>query len=79
MWRMDSTSFYSRGVIPLADAVKKCVNVPIITVNSVSPELGEQALLDGKADFVVIWKAKKEVYGTMLNCMGDFKGKKYVY
>lgn len=47
--------FTPRGVlIPLAEAVKKCVSVPIITVNSVSPELGEEAIASGKADFVAI-------------------------
>ena len=41
-------------MIPLAAEVKKHVSLPIITVNSVSPELGEQAIRDGKADFVAI-------------------------
>lgn len=47
--------FAPRGLlVPFAEAVKKCVSVPIIAVNSVSPEIGEQALLDGKADFIAI-------------------------
>lgn len=47
--------FTPRGVlIPLAAEVKKHVSLPIITVNSVSPELGEQAIRYGKADFVAI-------------------------
>lgn len=47
--------FTPRGVlIPLAAEVKKHVSIPVITVNSISPELGEQALREGKADFVAI-------------------------
>lgn len=47
--------FTPRGIlIPLAEAVKKCVRLPIIAVNSISPELGEQALANGQADFIAI-------------------------
>ncbi|MBQ9068578.1 MAG: FAD-dependent oxidoreductase, partial [Eggerthellaceae bacterium] len=45
--------FTPRGIVmPLAAEVKKHVSVPIVTVNSVSPELGEAALAAGEADFV---------------------------
>ena len=47
--------FTPRGIlIPLAEAVRRCVDLPIIAVNSISPELGEQALADGQADFIAI-------------------------
>ena len=40
--------------MPLAAEVKKHVSVPVVTVNSVSPELGEAALAAGEADFIAV-------------------------
>ncbi|MDP2744085.1 MAG: NAD(P)-binding protein, partial [Dehalococcoidia bacterium] len=38
----------------LAEAVKKAVNIPVIAVGRITPEVGERALLEGKADLVAI-------------------------
>jgi 2,4-dienoyl-CoA reductase-like NADH-dependent reductase (Old Yellow Enzyme family)/thioredoxin reductase len=40
--------------VPLAAEVKKVTSVPVIAVGRLSPELGEQILEEGKADFVAI-------------------------
>jgi 2,4-dienoyl-CoA reductase-like NADH-dependent reductase (Old Yellow Enzyme family)/thioredoxin reductase len=40
--------------IPLAAEVKKVTSVPVIAVGRLDPELGEQILEEGKADFVAI-------------------------
>ncbi len=39
-------------LLPYAEAVKKAVSIPVIAVGFMSPEIGNQALLEGKADFV---------------------------
>ncbi|MFC1980879.1 FAD-dependent oxidoreductase [Chloroflexota bacterium] len=42
-------------LVPLAEAVKKVVNVPIIAVGKIhDPILAEQVLVEGKADFIAI-------------------------
>ena len=38
--------------IPLAAAVKKVVSIPVLVAGRISPELGEKALRQGKADFI---------------------------
>ena len=40
--------------LPLAAEVKKRVGVPVITVGRLSPDAAEQALAEGKADFVAM-------------------------
>jgi len=40
--------------VPLAEGVKKVVSIPVITVGRIPPELGEDVLGDGKADFISI-------------------------
>jgi 2,4-dienoyl-CoA reductase-like NADH-dependent reductase (Old Yellow Enzyme family)/thioredoxin reductase len=44
-------------LVPYAEAVKKAVNVPVITVGSLNVDEGEQALKDGKADLVAYGRA----------------------
>jgi 2,4-dienoyl-CoA reductase-like NADH-dependent reductase (Old Yellow Enzyme family)/thioredoxin reductase len=44
-------------LVPLADAIKKAVDVPVITVGSLNVDEGEQALRDGKADLVAFGRA----------------------
>ncbi len=45
----------SRGaLLPLAEAVKKVISIPVIAVGRITPEVGEKALREGKADFVAI-------------------------
>jgi 2,4-dienoyl-CoA reductase-like NADH-dependent reductase (Old Yellow Enzyme family)/thioredoxin reductase len=38
--------------VPLAEAVKKVVSVPVIAVGRIPPEFAEEVIRDGKADFV---------------------------
>ena len=40
-------------MVPAAEAVKKVVNVPVITVGRLDEELGEEILRDGKADLIL--------------------------
>ena len=40
--------------VPLAERVKKAVKVPVITAAKIGPELAEQIIRDGKADFVAL-------------------------
>jgi 2,4-dienoyl-CoA reductase-like NADH-dependent reductase (Old Yellow Enzyme family)/thioredoxin reductase len=42
------------SLVPLAEAVKEVVSVPVIAVGRIPPELGEGVLRDGKADFIAI-------------------------
>jgi 2,4-dienoyl-CoA reductase (NADPH2) len=42
------------ALVPLAAAVKKVVKVPVIAVSRLSPELGEAAIREGKADYIAI-------------------------
>jgi 2,4-dienoyl-CoA reductase-like NADH-dependent reductase (Old Yellow Enzyme family)/thioredoxin reductase len=41
-------------MLPLAEAIKKVVSIPVIAVGRISPEVGAQALEEGRADFVAI-------------------------
>jgi 2,4-dienoyl-CoA reductase-like NADH-dependent reductase (Old Yellow Enzyme family)/thioredoxin reductase len=41
-------------LVPLAEAMKHIVNVPVIAVGAITPELGETILEKGKADFVAV-------------------------
>ncbi len=43
--------------VPLAEGIKKVVSVPVITVGRIPPELGEDVLREGKADFISMGKA----------------------
>lgn len=40
--------------VPLAAAIKKVVSIPVITVGRLDPELGEQIIREGKADFIAM-------------------------
>jgi len=44
-------------LLPLAEAVKKAVSVPVIAVMRIDASLGETALRQGKADFIAFGKA----------------------
>jgi 2,4-dienoyl-CoA reductase-like NADH-dependent reductase (Old Yellow Enzyme family)/thioredoxin reductase len=47
--------FAPRGwALPLAQEIKKVVNVPVIVVGRLTMELGEEALRQGKADFIAL-------------------------
>jgi 2,4-dienoyl-CoA reductase (NADPH2) len=38
--------------VPLAEAIKKVVTIPVITVGRLDPEMGEQIVKEGKADII---------------------------
>lgn len=44
-------------LIPLAGAVREAVKVPVIAVKKITPQLGEAALADGKADFIAFGRS----------------------
>ena len=44
-------------LLPLAEAVKKAVSIPVIAVSRIDPPLGETALQQGKADFIAFGRA----------------------
>jgi NADPH-dependent 2,4-dienoyl-CoA reductase/sulfur reductase-like enzyme len=47
--------FYPEGpMVPLAEEVKKVVEVPVVTAGKISPELAEQIIASGKADFIAL-------------------------
>jgi 2,4-dienoyl-CoA reductase-like NADH-dependent reductase (Old Yellow Enzyme family)/thioredoxin reductase len=49
------TEFSPRGWnLPLAQEVKKAINLPIITVGRLTIELGNEAIKNGQTDFIVI-------------------------
>ncbi|MFC1910088.1 FAD-dependent oxidoreductase [Chloroflexota bacterium] len=41
-------------LVPYASEIKKQVNIPVIAVGRISPELGEKLLKNGKADFIAM-------------------------
>jgi thioredoxin reductase len=45
------------ALLPLADAVKRVVNKPVMGVGMITPEVGEQAIREGKIDMVVLGRA----------------------
>jgi 2,4-dienoyl-CoA reductase-like NADH-dependent reductase (Old Yellow Enzyme family)/thioredoxin reductase len=50
------SSMYVPGgaLVGLAEEIKKVVSVPVITVGGISPEMGEEILQKGRADFIAI-------------------------
>ena len=40
--------------LPIAEAFKKALSIPVITVGRLDPELGEKILREGKADFIAM-------------------------
>lgn len=44
------------ALVPLAAEIKKVVSIPIMAVGRITPDIGEKALREGKADFVAIGK-----------------------
>ena len=51
--------YFPRGtLLPLAEAIKEVVNIPVLAVGRLDePELAEQVLKDGKADFIGLGRA----------------------
>jgi NADPH-dependent 2,4-dienoyl-CoA reductase/sulfur reductase-like enzyme len=43
--------------VSLAEGIKKVVSIPVIAVGRISAELGEEVLLQGKADFIAMARA----------------------
>ncbi len=42
------------ALLPLSEAIKKVVTVPVIAIGRLTPEVGEQAIRDGKADIIAM-------------------------
>jgi 2,4-dienoyl-CoA reductase (NADPH2) len=40
--------------MPLAELVKKAVHIPVFATGNITPEVGENVLREGKADFVIM-------------------------
>jgi 2,4-dienoyl-CoA reductase-like NADH-dependent reductase (Old Yellow Enzyme family)/thioredoxin reductase len=40
--------------VPFAEGIKKVVSIPVIAVSRIPPELGEEVIREGKADFIAI-------------------------
>ncbi len=40
------------NLIPLAEGIKKVINIPVLAAGGLDPELGEKVLEEGKADFI---------------------------
>ena len=45
------------GFLLFAEAIKRCVDVPVIAVGRITPAAGERAIEDGTADFVAMGRA----------------------
>ena len=45
------------GLLPFMDGLKKAVRIPLIAAGRITPELGEKALQEGKADLIAMGKA----------------------
>ena len=46
---------YAEGpLLPMTDQVKKVVSVPVITASKIGPELADQLIRDGRADFIAM-------------------------
>jgi 2,4-dienoyl-CoA reductase-like NADH-dependent reductase (Old Yellow Enzyme family)/thioredoxin reductase len=56
-WAIASTYIPAGQMIPLASQMKKAVNIPVIAVGSLNPEMAEQVLKDGKADMIAFGRA----------------------
>lgn len=64
----DHSSGQPRGAwIHLSDRIKQVVNIPVMTVKRFSPELADQAIREGKADFIA--------FGKQFICDPDFANK----
>ncbi len=53
---LDGSRHGAAGYIPITAAIKTAVSIPVIGVGRLDPELGEQILRDGKADFIAFNK-----------------------
>jgi 2,4-dienoyl-CoA reductase (NADPH2) len=49
---VDTSRHGQGGWVPATAEIKKVVNIPVIAVGRLSPELGEEILREGKADFI---------------------------
>jgi amino acid adenylation domain-containing protein len=55
--RMHPMSWPEGVMLPLAEGIKQAVNIPVIAVGRITPELAEQALHQGQADFIAFGRA----------------------
>lgn len=57
-WQFLSYLFPDGAIVNLAEAIKKVVNVPVITVGKIwDPRVAERILEEGKADFIAMGRA----------------------
>jgi 2,4-dienoyl-CoA reductase-like NADH-dependent reductase (Old Yellow Enzyme family)/NADPH-dependent glutamate synthase beta subunit-like oxidoreductase len=58
-WWDDAIYFRPDGLlVPLAEAIKKVVNIPVITVGKIGdPQFAEKILQEGRADFIAMGRA----------------------
>ena len=56
-WNIASTYVPSGQLIPLASQMKKAVKIPVVAVGSFNPQLAEQVLINGDADFIAFGRA----------------------
>ena len=54
---LTSPKFVPAVIEDLAEGIKQAVNVPVIAVGRIAPEVGERILEEGKADLIAIGKA----------------------
>jgi amino acid adenylation domain-containing protein len=55
--RMHPMAWPAGVMVPLAEAIKQAVSIPVIAVGRIAPDLAEQALQAGQADFIAFGRA----------------------
>lgn len=85
-WSQPTTTQEPGPLVHLAEAVKKVVNIPVITVGKLGyPDLAERVLQEGKADFIALgrtlladpaWpnKVKEGKLDDIVPCLGGHEG-----
>ncbi|MFC1917272.1 FAD-dependent oxidoreductase [Chloroflexota bacterium] len=65
---------FDGDLLPLAEAIKKVVSIPLIAVGRMTPDLGEQALYYNKTDFIAMGRAiLADPYLPQKLCAGDLE------
>ncbi len=53
-----NSSYAPRGqLVTYAEQTRKVVSIPVITVSGITPEMGEEILRQGKADFIALGRS----------------------
>lgn len=53
-WGLDTPGFVPGSLLPLAEAIKQSVTVPIMAAGRITPEAGKKAIEKGQVDLIVI-------------------------